>query len=137
MRAPLSWLRDFAPIDGDVADLVAALDDLGLMVEGVERVGEGLDRVVVSQGPRGRGDQRGRPDPPGAWSTLAGSQLQIVCGAFNFGAGDLVPLARVGTVLPNGLEIGRPQDEGRRVERDAVLGQPSWGCPTTARACWC
>ena len=49
MRAPLSWLRDFAPIAGDPAELAAALDDLGLVVEGVERVGEGLDDVVVAR----------------------------------------------------------------------------------------
>ena len=49
MRAPLSWLRDFAPIEGDPAELSAVLDDLGLVVEGVEMVGEGLDDVVVAR----------------------------------------------------------------------------------------
>ena len=49
MRAPLSWLRDFAPFPDDTAALVAALDDLGLVVEGIEQVGEGLEDVVVSR----------------------------------------------------------------------------------------
>src|SRR5213079_1429815 len=40
-------------------------------------------------------------------------QLQIVCGAFNFGPGDLVPLARTGTTLPNGLSIERRQVRGQ------------------------
>ena len=44
MRVPLSWLRDFAPFPTDADTLVATLDDLGLVVEGVERVGEGLER---------------------------------------------------------------------------------------------
>ena len=49
MLAPLSWLRDFATFPDDTPALVAALDDLGLVVEGVTRVGEGLEDVVVSQ----------------------------------------------------------------------------------------
>ena len=49
MRAPLSWLRDFAPFPDDVGELRAALDDLGLVVEAVEHVGEGLGDVVVSR----------------------------------------------------------------------------------------
>ncbi|MGH8995047.1 MAG: phenylalanine--tRNA ligase subunit beta [Acidimicrobiales bacterium] len=118
MRAPLSWLRDFAPIDGDVADLVASLDDLGLIVEGVEPVGEGLDRVVVCrvlEVDAIEGADRIRRVLVDAGT----EQLQIVCGAFNFGAGDLVPLARVGTVLPNGTEIGRRKMKG--VESNGML----------------
>ena len=34
-----------------------------------------------------------------------GEALQICCGAFNMKAGDLVPLATLGTVMPSGLEI--------------------------------
>ena len=49
MRTPLSWLRDFAPFGDDVAELVSTLDDLGLVVEGVDRVGEGLADIVVAQ----------------------------------------------------------------------------------------
>ena len=49
MRVPLSWLRDFAPFPGDAALVAATLDDLGLVVEGVEVVGEGLGEVVVSR----------------------------------------------------------------------------------------
>src|SRR4029453_14510525 len=41
-----------------------------------------------------------------------GEALQIACGAFIMRPGDLVPLAPVGTVLPNGLEIGRRKMRG-------------------------
>jgi phenylalanyl-tRNA synthetase beta chain len=106
MRAPLSWLRDFAPFGTDPGPLVVALDDLGLVVEGVEKVGEGLDDVVVA-----RVDEISAI--PGAdrirlVSVEAGDgPLQVVCGAANFQVGDLVPLAPVGAVLPGGFEIGR------------------------------
>ena len=49
MRAPLSWLRDFAPFPEDVGVLRDALDDLGLVVEAMEHVGEGLEDVVVGR----------------------------------------------------------------------------------------
>jgi phenylalanyl-tRNA synthetase beta chain len=118
VRAPLSWLQDFAPIDGEVDDLVASLDDLGLMVEGVERVGEGLDRVVVARvlevAPIEGADRIRR-----VLVDAGGEPLQIVCGAFNFGAGDIVPLAGVGTVLPGGMEIGRRKMRG--VVSDGML----------------
>ena len=118
MRAPLSWLRDFAPFDGDVDRLVAALDDLGLLVEGIERVGEGLDRVVVSRvlelDPIKGADRIRR-----VLVDAGGEPIQVVCGAFNFGLGDLVPFAGVGTVLPNGVEIARRKMKG--VESNGML----------------
>src|SRR5205085_2434979 len=38
--------------------------------------------------------------------------LQIVCGAFNMKAGDIVPLATLGTVMPNGMGIERRKLRG-------------------------
>jgi len=112
VRAPLSWLRDFAPFPtGDPSALAAALDDLGLVVEGIERVGEGLDGVVAA-----RVDEVAAI--PGADRIrrvvvdAGDGPVEIVCGAFNFTAGDLVPLAPVGTVLPGGLEIARRKMRG-------------------------
>ncbi len=52
-----------------------------------------------------------------------GEPLQIVCGAWNFEVGDLVPLAPAGTVLPGGREICPAQDAGGDVQRDVVLGR--------------
>ena len=42
MRAPLSWLRDFAPFPGDIGALRDALDDLGLVGEAVVSTGRPL-----------------------------------------------------------------------------------------------
>src|SRR4029077_19893731 len=38
---------------------------------------------------------------------------QICCDAFNMAVGDRVPLATVGTVMPNGMEIARRQLRGQ------------------------
>jgi phenylalanyl-tRNA synthetase beta chain len=106
VRVPLSWLADFAPFDRAPAELAATLDDLGLVVEEVELVGEGLGDVVVvrveSVAPIERADniRLVRVDD-------GRDLVEVVCGAWNFEVGDLVPLAPVGAVLPGGTKIGR------------------------------
>jgi len=111
VRVPLSWLRDFAPFSGDPADLAATLDDLGLVVEETERVGEGLEDVVVARvteiAPIPGADKIRR-----VVVDAAEGPVEVVCGAWNFAVGDLVPLAPVGAVLPGGFAIGRRKMKG-------------------------
>ncbi|HSH22854.1 MAG TPA: phenylalanine--tRNA ligase subunit beta [Acidimicrobiales bacterium] len=116
MRLPLSWLRDFTPLDLPVDEVVATLDDLGLAVESVERVGEGLDGVVVAR-------VLEIAAIPGADRIRAvsvdagtGMPVPVVCGAWNFAVGDLVPLATVGTVLPGGIQITARRMKGAASE---------------------
>jgi phenylalanyl-tRNA synthetase beta chain len=113
MRAPLSWLRDYAPLDAGVADLAGTLSSLGLVVEGVEHVGAGLGDVVVAR----VADIRPHPDADRIRlvDVDAGGKdvLQIVCGAWNFEVGDLVPLAPVGAVLPGDMQISRRKMRGQ------------------------
>jgi phenylalanyl-tRNA synthetase beta chain len=112
MRVPLSWLKDFAPIEADTPALVDAFNELGLVVDGVTEIDAVDEGVVVARVLQTR-------DHPSADKVqlvdvdAGGEQLQIVCGVFNFGAGDLVPLARTGTTLPNGLTIERRQVRGQ------------------------
>jgi phenylalanyl-tRNA synthetase beta chain len=111
MRAPLSWLRDFADFPDDVGLLRSTLDDLGLVVEDVEVVGEGLEDVVVA-----RIDEitaiEGADRVRRVVVNAGAGPLEIVCGATNFAIGDLVPLAPVGAVLPGGFEIGTRKMRG-------------------------
>ncbi len=111
MRVPLSWLRDFAPFEGDASVIAATLDDLGLVVEGIEQVGEGLGDVVVVRveavGPIEGADRIRR-----VLVTDGSGPVEVVCGAWNFGAGDLVALAPVGAVLPGGFAIGKRKMKG-------------------------
>lgn len=112
MKVLLSWLRDFAPFEGDAVALGEELSDLGLAVETLEHIGDISEGVVVA---RVLGT---RPHPNADNIQLVdvdagdGEALQIACGAFNMQPGDLVPLATAGTVLPNGLEIGRRKLRG-------------------------
>src|ERR1700682_4474768 len=112
MRVPLSWLRDFAPVEGDVDALASALTGLGLVVEGIERVGEGLEGIVVARVLA----TREHPDADRVQLVDVdngdGEALQIVCGAFNMAPGDLVPLAPLGTVMRDGMLIERRKLRG-------------------------
>ncbi len=111
MRVPLSWLCDFAPFEGDPAVLAATLDDLGLVVEGTELIGEGLGDVVVVRvseiAPIDGADRIRR-----VVVDDGNAPIEVVCGAWNFEVGDLVPLAPVGSVLPGGFAIGRRKMKG-------------------------
>src|SRR5713101_4839923 len=96
MKAPLSWLRDFAPIEGSTAELADVLNRIGLTV-GVKNVEPhpDADRLVLVDIDTGSGEVR------------------LVCGARNFAAGDVVPWAAPGAVLPGGFEIGRRTIRGQ------------------------
>jgi phenylalanyl-tRNA synthetase beta chain len=118
VRAPLSWLRDFAPFPDDTRGLTAALDDLGLVVEEVEHVGEGLESIVVSLVTEITAI-KGADKIRRVVVEAGDGPLEIVCGASNFEVGDRVPLAPVGAVLPGGFEIGRRKMRG--VESNGML----------------
>ncbi|MEI6700130.1 MAG: phenylalanine--tRNA ligase subunit beta [Actinomycetota bacterium] len=111
MKIPLSWLQSFATFPSDVALLTAMLDDLGLVVEGIERVGEGLEEVVcahvLSIEPIEGADKIRK-----ITVDAGGEPLVIVCGAWNFQEGDVVPLAPVGAVLPGGFAIAKRKMRG-------------------------
>ncbi|MGH8979797.1 MAG: phenylalanine--tRNA ligase subunit beta, partial [Acidimicrobiales bacterium] len=115
MRAPLSWLRDFAPFPDEI---VETLDDLGLVVEGVERVGEGLGDVVVVE-VQDIAPIQGADRIRLVTVETGDGSLEVVCGAWNFAVGDLVPLAPVGAVLPGGFKISRRKMMG--VTSDGML----------------
>ena len=117
MKVLLSWLREFAPgIEGDPAALGDVLSALGLTVEETVVTGSVPDGVVL-----GRVLEL-RPHPDADRIQLvevddgSGKALQVCCGAFNMAVGDLVPLARVGTVMPSGLEIARRKLRGQASE---------------------
>jgi phenylalanyl-tRNA synthetase beta chain len=91
--------------------LAATLDDLGLVVEETVVVGEGLGDVVVVRveeiaAIKGADRIRRVVVDPGD------GPIDVVCGAWNFEVGDLVPLAPVGAVLPGGFAIGKRKMKG-------------------------
>jgi phenylalanyl-tRNA synthetase beta chain len=112
MRVSLKWLRELVEVDLPVPELVDLLDMTGTKVEAVHTTGEALEGVVV-----GRILTKVRhPEAERLWVTtvdVGGPEpLQIVCGAQNFEAGDLVPVALVGATLPVGITIKKAKLRG-------------------------
>ncbi len=105
MRFTLGWLREFAPLEGDAPYLADVMVDLGLEVEDVVDIGGSFGGIVVARVL----EVREHPDADKVRLVDVdagdGEALQIVCGASNMVAGDLVPLATLGTVMPGGMEI--------------------------------
>jgi phenylalanyl-tRNA synthetase beta chain len=126
MRAPLSWIRDFTPVDAPVADVVSALNQLGLEVEGVEQPGEDITGVVAARVL----DVVRHPDADKLSLvdiTTGDAETRVVCGAPNVVAGMVVPYAPSGATLPG-------PDGGRfTLERRKIRGEVSDGMLCSAR----
>ena len=99
MKVPLSWLREFVPVELDVEALTERIDAHGIKVEGIERPWDGLQGVVVARVLEVR-------DHPNSdklcLATVDGGEgpVQVVVGIRNMAAGDLVPWAKPGSRVP-------------------------------------
>jgi phenylalanyl-tRNA synthetase beta chain len=115
MRVPLSWLREYAPLDESVpaAEVARQLTAAGLEVESVDVVGDDVQGVVVAEVTEIE-ELTGFRKPIRYCRVDTGSQArEVICGAVNFAVGDKVPLAPPGAVLPGGFEIGTKKAYGR------------------------
>lgn len=120
MKLSLNWLREYLPaLDRSAEEIVEALTFTGVEVEGVQVHGAGIDKVVVAQIESFQ--QHPNADRLSVCQVLDGSKTprQIVCGAKNFRAGDKVPLALPGAVLPDGTKIKASKLRG--VESEGML----------------
>lgn len=111
MKVLLSWLNELTAngvgFGDDVERIAEQLTSLGLAVDGIERHGARVDGVVVAK------VLRTEKHPDAAKVTRVwvdagdGAERHVWCGATNMKAGDLVPLATLGTKMPDGREISR------------------------------
>jgi phenylalanyl-tRNA synthetase beta chain len=116
MKLPLSWLADWVdlPAGGDARELARLLTNAGFEVEAISTAAGAFTGVVVARivsaerHPQADKLQVCRvvtSEGDGAGAATGGA-LTIVCGAANARAGLVSALARVGAVLPNGVNIG-------------------------------
>jgi len=120
MKLSLNWLREYLPaLDRSAEEIADALTFTGVEVEGVQVHGAGIEKVVVAQIESFQ--QHPNADRLSVCQVLDGSKTprQIVCGAKNFRAGDKVPLALPGAVLPDGTKIKASKLRG--VESEGML----------------
>jgi phenylalanyl-tRNA synthetase beta chain len=114
MRVPVSWLREYCSPELETAALAERLAMTGTAVERVERHGVGeLDRFVVGRVL----ERRKHPDADRlsvCMVDVGGSTpSQIVCGAPNVRAGQVVAVARPGAVMPNGVRLQKAKLRGQ------------------------
>src|SRR5437763_9883620 len=122
MKAPLSWLRDFAPIEGSPSDLADRLNGIGLIVEGVSAPGRDIAGVrtvrVLAVEKHPDADRLALVDvDPGD-----GNPVRVVCGAHNYVVGDVVPWSPPGAGRPGGFKLERRKIRGEW--SDGVLCAP-------------
>jgi phenylalanyl-tRNA synthetase beta chain len=111
MRVPLSWLRDYVDVDLAPEQLADRLTLLGMEVKGIERWG--ADWVSVVTGELLEVAKHPRADRLSLTRVRVGDEvLQVVCGATNIAAGQRVPVALPGAVLPGGRAIERTEKMG-------------------------
>ena len=117
MKVPVSWLRDYVPVEMPLPELAERLSISSAEVEGIERRGVpeedgnlGLFRVgrvlEAAKHPNADRLQLCQVD------VGEGGPRQIVCGAWNFGAGATVAVALPGARLPGGLQLEQRKVRG-------------------------
>src|ERR671918_367001 len=134
MKIPVSWLREYVEVGATTVEIA---DRLAIATGEVERISRpgvadvdgnlGLYRVgrVLEAGKHPNADrlQLCQVD------VGEGKGRQIVCGAWNFGAGATVAVALPGAVLPNGLQLERRKVRGE-VSDGMILAEDEVGLGT-------
>jgi phenylalanyl-tRNA synthetase beta chain len=124
MKLLSSWLAEYvdlaaAGLNGpDSAQQIAEhLTSLGLAVEEMIEVGHSVAGVITAKVLR----TETHPDAAKVHRVYVdagdGTERHVWCGAFNMAVGDVVPLATLGTEMP----------DGRKIERRGILGIDSEG----------
>ncbi|HEY6057166.1 MAG TPA: phenylalanine--tRNA ligase subunit beta, partial [Candidatus Limnocylindrales bacterium] len=112
MRVPLSWLRDYIDVQLTPDQLADRLTLLGMEVKALEQWGSDWQNVVVGELLAVEKHPRADRLSLARVSVGSGEPLEIVCGARNIAAGQRVPVALPGAVLPGGRMIERTEKMG-------------------------
>ena len=104
MKASVEWLREYSDIDVDCVKLGDILTMTGSKVEEIIQKGNDIKNVVVGK----ILEIEKHPDADKLVITkvdVGNEKLQIVTGAKNIKVNDIVPVAKDGAELPNGVKI--------------------------------
>jgi len=125
MKVSMEWLREFVDIDLSPEELAETLTRGGIEVESVENLNKGFEKVVIGQITK----LEKHPNADRLWvcDVNAGSEAAtIVTGAQNLRLHDKIPVALVGSTLPNELSIRKSKlrgvvSEGMLCSREELL----------------
>lgn len=115
MLVSLKWLKDYVDIRISPAELVDRLTMAGLEVEAIRETGPSFRDVVVAK------ILSVKPHPQAdkcflCEVTTGDSTYPVVCGAGNISSGDMVPLAKIGAIIPGGYTIRSSKIRGETSE---------------------
>lgn len=139
MKAPVSWIREHVDLPGGTTteDLAARLTALGLKLEAIERPGHDITgplvvgRVLTAEKePQKNGKTINWCSVDVGAANGTGEPQGIVCGAHNFGPGDLVVVVLPGAELPGGFAIAARKTYGH-VSAGMICSAAELGLPDT------
>ena len=112
MNVSYRWLKEYTPVDAADKTVAHELNMTGTEIKGFRRLDEGISNVVVCK--ILSIEQHPNADKLVVCMVDAGEEepLQIVTGAKNMQVGDLVPLAKHKSTLPDGTKIERGKLRG-------------------------
>ncbi len=119
MKISTLWLKELFPtLSQSAGEIAAILTDVGLEVESISSPGAAIENIIVARVT----EREKHPDADrlSVCRVSDGTQTyQVVCGAPNVTAGKSYPFARIGTIMPAGLEIKKAKI--RNVESEGML----------------
>ena len=115
MKVPLEWLREWCDWGGSAAELADQLTQSGTEVVSMSSTGCQVKGIVTAKIVEKK--QHPNADRLSVCVVDDGTgPRQVVCGAKNHNAGDIVPLAKPGTVFPDGMTIKAAKLRGESSE---------------------
>ncbi len=117
MFLSLDWLKDYVDLPKSLTpeELGARLTMHTVEIDGVFKEADKFKAVIVGK----IKSVKAHPNADKlriAVVEVPGKELTIVCGALNIEAGQRVPVAMIGAVLPNGMEIKPAEIRGEKSE---------------------
>lgn len=113
MLISLNWLKEFISLSNispeEIKDKLTAHT---VEVEGIVNQKDQFENVVVAEIIEIKKHPQANKLQIAIVKTDSENNIKIVCGAPNIAVGQLVPLAKIGAVLPNGLEIKKTEIRG-------------------------
>jgi phenylalanyl-tRNA synthetase beta chain len=124
MKVPLSWLREYVRTDATAEEIAHKLSISTAEVNGIERRGIAGELSLFRVGHVLEAEKHPDADRLQLTKVDVGEDrpYQIVCGAWNFGAGAKVAVALPGATLPNGLTLERRKLRGE-VSEGMILAE--------------
>jgi len=115
MLVSLKWLKDYIDLELSAEELADRLTMAGLEVDEIQTLAPKFSGVVIAKilsvRPHPNADKLSLCDV-----TDGAETYPIVCGAKNIHAGDVVPLAKTGAVIPGGYTIKSTTLRGEKSE---------------------